>query len=84
MADSVLVPACAQLRLFVLLCDVSLLWLLISQHGTVMESPSLGVSDSHMDVARGLGLVAASAVMEEQLDSVSEGFSNPNNSVIPW
>lgn len=53
MADSVLVPACAQLRLFVLLCDVTLLWLLISQHGTVMESPSPGVSDGHMDVALG-------------------------------
>lgn len=53
MADSVLVPACAQLGLFVLLCDVTLLWLLIPQHGTVMESPSLEGSDSHVDVALG-------------------------------
>lgn len=35
-------------------------------------------------VAWGPVLAVASAVMEEWLGSVSEGFSNPNNSVIPW
>lgn len=78
---SVLVPPWAQLRLLALrvmvLCSA-----LVPQHGAGMESPPLQGPDSHVMWHWGLGLGVAWAVVEEQLDLASEGFSNPNNSVI--
>lgn len=44
-----------------------------------MEFPSLEGFKNHVDVALG-DMVAA---LGEQLDSVSEGFSNPNDPMVP-